>query len=258
MNRRAPAHPARWDPVRDELARWQDEQRIARLWLRDDDAVSVTPALVRLAAHCAAGGIPWLVAAVPCHAAEELSAFVAAEPLAEAAAHGWRHRDHATPGGSKEEFPAHRPRAEVRRELGLARARVATMFGAKAVPIYVPPWNRMAPAVAALLPDLGYRALSALGRKPMFAPPAPIRELNASLDIIDWRRSRACRDPDELTQCLAEELAWSRGNGEPPVGILTHHLVHDEAAWRFLEELFAETAAHASVRWSRPSELIGA
>jgi hypothetical protein len=30
---------------------------------------------------------------------------------------------------------------------------------------------------------------------------------------------------------------------------LTHHLVHDDAGWRFLERLFEATATHPAVRW---------
>ncbi|MCL4766802.1 MAG: polysaccharide deacetylase family protein [Hyphomicrobiaceae bacterium] len=256
--RAAASRQAGWAPVREELARWQDAQCVARLWLRDDDAVAVTPLLIRLSSLCAGSGVPWLVAAVPCHASEELAGWLAEQPLAEAAAHGWTHRNHAMPGARKQEFPVERPGTEIRHELGLARARLGALFGAKGVPILVPPWNRIGPEVAALLPDLGYRALSTLGRKPVFQAPAPIRELNAHIDIIDWRGSRGGGDPDELAAGLARELAWARGGGQPAVGILTHHLVHDTAAWRFLEELFAETASHGAVRWSRASELIGA
>ena len=56
---------------------------------------------------------------------------------------------------------------------------------------------------------------------------------------------------------LAAELRWRReaDSGEP-VGVLTHHLVHDETAWLFLEGLFAATAAHPACRWVSIRELI--
>ncbi|TGS51521.1 polysaccharide deacetylase, partial [bacterium M00.F.Ca.ET.179.01.1.1] len=37
-----------WQPLVEELARWQRADRKAEFWLRDDDAVDPTPALYRL------------------------------------------------------------------------------------------------------------------------------------------------------------------------------------------------------------------
>jgi hypothetical protein len=39
-----------------------------------------------------------------------------------------------------------------------------------------------------------------------------------------------------------------------PTGWLTHHAVHDAAAWQFLETLFQRTHKHG-VRWIDPREL---
>lgn len=242
----------RWIALRDELARWRQAGEIARLWLRDDDAVSVTPALERLTDLCAAHAVPYLVAAIPSRADEGLAVYLADQPLAEIAAHGWSHRNHAA--AAKAEFPIDRPRGEIVRDLTEARMRIETLFGAKAVPIYVPPWNRIAPEVAALLPLAGFRAVSALGRARSALPPLP--EVNVHLDVIDWRGSRGGRDPDTLANELAAHLSSARENGWSATGILTHHLDHDAVAWRFLEDLFAETADHAGVRWVRVSELL--
>jgi len=256
MVQSAPTHRAKWSPVRQELARWQDAGREVHLWLRDDDAVAVTPALTRLAELCAGNGTPYLLAAIPSRADQDLAAFLAGQPLAEVAAHGWTHRNHGREGERKQEFPAHRPKSEVLRELDCARTRIDAMFGAKAVPIYVPPWNRITSEIAALLPETGFRALSAMGRKTMLRAPSPVYELNTHLDIIDWHGSRGGRDPGTLAAELAAHLTWARQNETPTVGILTHHLVHDEIAWCFLEELLAETGQHAAVRWSRAGDLI--
>lgn len=256
MTQTAATHRARWMPVREELARSQDAGHQVCLWLRDDDAVSVTPALIRLAETCATNCAPYLVAVIPSRADHELAAFLASQPLAEVAPHGWTHQNRAMKGERKQEFPIHRPRSEILHELDLARTRIDGLFGNKFVPIYVPPWNRIAPEVAILLKDTGFRALSALGRRAMFAAFSPVHELNTHLDIIDWRGSRGGRDLDALVAELAGHIAWARQNDAPAIGILTHHLVHDEIAWRFVEELFAETAPHAAVRWSRVSELI--
>lgn len=249
----------RWAPLREELARWQRAGQLARLWLRDDDAVTVTPALQQLASLCAAYGVPYLIAAIPAHADESLAAFLSGQQLAEVAAHGWSHRNHAG-AGAKAEFPVDRPAAEILHDLHAARARIDSLFRAQAVPIYVPPWNRIAPEIAALLPAAGFCAVSALGREHVgreqgttAAPP----HVNVHLDIIDWRGSRGGREPDALIAELASHLAWAREDRRSAIGILTHHLVHDDRAWRFLEELFTETADHIAVRWMPARDLLG-
>ena len=43
---------------------------------------------------------------------------------------------------------------------------------------------------------------------------------------------KTCKDHQVLTRLLAEALAQSLARGRYPIGILTHHLVHDEAASR--------------------------
>lgn len=250
------ASRARWMPVREELARWRGTDCVARLWLRDDDAIAVTPALIRLANLCSAGNVPYLIAAIPSRADRDLPAFMTEQPLGEVAAHGWTHHNHASREAKKAEFPIHRTQPEILRELARARARIEDLFADKAMAIYVPPWNRIAPEIATMLPDVGFKAVSALGRKPILAMPSRLIELNVHIDIIDWHGSRGGREPDVLATELAAQLSWARTNGRPATGILTHHLVHDEIAWQFMEELLAETAEHPAVRWFRPSELI--
>ena len=245
--------PPRWAPLETELAHWQQAGAVARLWLRDDDAVSVTPALGRLAGLCATFEVPYLIAAIPSRAGRDLAERLACEPLAEAAAHGWTHQNHAG-SGPKAEFPIDRPEPEILDALTSARTRIDELFGPKAVPIYVPPWNRIATDVEELLPEAGFRAVSTIGRS-SGAHPA-LRRVNVHLDIIDWHGSRGCRSADMLAAELAEHLALSRENGRPAIGVLTHHLDHDEAAWRFLEELFQESVGHVAVCWVSASQLL--
>ncbi len=46
------------EPLYRELQRWRDAGRVARLWLRDDDAIEPTAALERLLAETKNYGIP--------------------------------------------------------------------------------------------------------------------------------------------------------------------------------------------------------
>jgi hypothetical protein len=48
---------------------------------------------------------------------------------------------------------------------------------------------------------------------------------------------------------LVAELKDRFDGNDEPIGILTHHLVHDEAAWDFIGQLFDETKGNPAVRW---------
>ncbi len=54
-----------WDQLRAELDLWQSEDRIATAWWRDDDAVSVTPALETLLRFEQDYKVPLALAVIP-------------------------------------------------------------------------------------------------------------------------------------------------------------------------------------------------
>ncbi len=41
-----------------------------------------------------------------------------------------------------------------------------------------------------------------------------------------------------------------------PIGILTHHLQHDEASWEFLEWFIPWTKGYPAIRWQSLAELL--
>jgi len=249
------AFPPLWQPVVDELAEWSALGLQAHLWLRDDDAVAPTSALDRLSALSAAHGVPVLVAVIPARAESSLGDYFAGRPLLEPAVHGYAHANHAVSGEKTEEFPLARGAGVIVAELTRGRDRLCEIFGDRFTGIYVPPWNRISPAAAALLARAGFTALSAFGARALPAA-AALPEINTHVDIIDWRGNRGGRDHAWLVRELARELAAARGAGRTFVGVLTHHLVHDAVAWSFLESLLEVTAHHPAVRWSRATALI--
>ncbi len=206
----------------------------ARFWLRDDDATLPTPALDRLLAL----GLPVTLAVIP-----EPTGAALADRLAgtdtEVAVHGWAHANHARPWEKKAELGPQRPLAAVLAELADGRTKLFSLHGARALPLLVPPWNRIAPTVAAGLPGIGFTALSAFGQEKRDAP----TRINSHVDLIDWRRTRAVKDTLQLETEILARLATG-GH----VGILTHHLVHDRATWAFLDALQAATA-HPACHW---------
>ncbi|MCJ2066671.1 glycosyl transferase family 28 [Methylobacterium sp. J-088] len=215
------------------------------LW-RDDDTVTATPALDRLLALAEAHNAPLLLAAIPAGIEPALGRRLETAPEVSVAVHGLAHRNHAPPGMKAAEFGPGRPLsalvADAAAGLRIARERVPESH---LLPVFVPPWNRLAPALASALPELGYRGLSAV-------PAAPIpglRRIDATLDPIDWRGSRALRDPEAMLAALADDIAR---RPERPIVLLTHHLGQDEAVWSFIEQLFAVLLKHPAIERLHP------
>ncbi|GLS55299.1 hypothetical protein GCM10007886_34830 [Methylobacterium gregans] len=221
------------------------------VWWRDDDAVAATPALDRLLALSEACDAPLLLAAIPAGIAPSLGPRLDAAPGVRLAVHGLSHANHAPPGEKASEFGPHRPPAALVADAreGLRRAREHLPEDAL-LPVFVPPWNRLAPDLAAALPDLGYAGLSAAPPR-QAAPDRPdLVRADIHIDPIDWRGTRSLADPERLVDNLVARL----GAGDP-VGILTHHLAHDAALWAFLEALLPLLFGHPAVTVLDPRHL---
>lgn len=247
--------PPAWAQLRAELALWAAAGRSPALWLRDDDTIEDTPALRRLAALGAEAKAPVLVAVIPARAADHLADFFSAWPLLDPAVHGYSHRNHASAGEKSQEFPIARGRDAIVRDLISGRERLAALFGDRLSALYVPPWNRISAEVAALLPAAGFAGLSAFGTQRLTPLTSRLVETNTHVDIIDWKGNRGGRDPAWLAREVAVQLTAARVDGRKGIGILTHHLVHDEVAWRFLSDLMNEIARHPGVSWQRAAQM---
>jgi hypothetical protein len=243
---RPPMTEPAWQAVQTELARTVAAGGTTRFWLRDDDAIDVTPALDRLG-HCTGatagvagrtgGGMPVLLAVIPAKATPALADWLAERPLVTPCQHGWSHTNHAGSGERACEIGGTRADDVVLAELARGRDILHALFGPNAADILVPPWNRIRSSVIPQLPAAGYTVLSTFGR-PAGAEPAGLRSLNCDLDVIDWRNGRRGRSIPDLCGRLIKLIEAARMDTSP-IGILTHHLVHDEAAWRFLDEFFS-------------------
>jgi hypothetical protein len=229
------------------LDRCADQGKPALLWLRDDDAVEPGPALDRLLQLTAASGVPVTLAVIPAFSGQALADRLRPEPHVTVAVHGWAHTNHAGSEEKKQELGGHRPKSTVLAELARGLGHLEALHGPRFAPVLVPPWNRIASEVVAGLPDLGFKALSVFGPE----IPNPLKTVNTHVDLIDWHGSRGGRPSGELL----EELAGAMERGAP-VGLLTHHLVHDPVAWDFLAALFTMTATHPGCRWTALPDLV--
>jgi hypothetical protein len=227
-----------WTFLRQELARWRAAGQAPAFWWRDDDAICPTPALDRLETLAASHDLPVHLAVISAQANMPLAHRVATSNHLVPLVHGWSHENHAPEGAKKSEFGAPRPGAE--NDLRAAFARMQHLFPGYLLPVFVPPWNRLDPTFLPVLERAGYRAVSVFGRRADGETPPFV---NTHVDPIDWHGHRSLGDPDRLIASAAAVLAEIRESvsGDPePFGLLTHHLVHDEAVWSFAEQFVSE------------------
>lgn len=243
-----------WEPLVEELARWEEAGRIAEFWLRDDDAVEPTEPLERLLDLTARFAVPVCLAVIPQKTGEALARRLDHAHQASVAAHGWSHHNHATPVQKKQELGPQRPPETVLDELATGHARLAALHGARFDPLLVPPWNRIDAQVRDRLGEAGFVALSVYGPE----RDGPLPMLNTHVDIIDWHGTRGCRDTAVLAAEIAAQMRRAFDGQAAATGLLAHHLVHDGPAWDFLERLLAITAAHPACTWREARELLPA
>jgi len=247
--------PADWSLLTKELGLWSKAGLAPQLWLRDDDAVAPSAALDRLLALSDRYEVPLVLAVIPEPTGEGLAQHLRENTLVDIAVHGWRHANYAPEGEKKQELGRHRPAAEVVAELTRGLSKLSALHGERMLPMLVPPWNRLDPNLVPGISAVGFSAISAFADKLMDIQAGDLAIINTHLDIIDWSTRRGA-DHAALAVRFADELRKSREGGGHPVGILTHHIVHDDAAWDFLDQLLEMTALGNSCKWLSGAELL--
>ncbi|MEM1306491.1 MAG: glycosyl transferase family 28, partial [Pseudomonadota bacterium] len=145
--------------VRRTLDARADPAQPVRLWWRDDDAVTVPPRHDAVIGAFETAGIDPLIAVIPAALDDTLADRAARWPAGMAVAvHGFAHINHAPKHDKKAEFGAARSADAVARDLATGWARIEAAFGQRALPVFVPPWNRIAPQHVARLARAGFGA----------------------------------------------------------------------------------------------------
>jgi len=255
-----------WQAFAAELDAWESRGRQATFWWRDDDAGRSTPAFERLLSLAADLALPLGLAVVPAWIAPEVAEAIRAAPESVVVLqHGFAHVNHETanPSGERKIRPAEcgpaRPPQAVLEEVAKGRAALTAAFGSRFLPAFVPPWNRIGPAVLAGLPGLGYRALSAFGPRAGAEPLADLLQVNCHADPIVWREGKRFAGAGATLERLRLHLGPRRaGRADPsePTGLLTHHRDMDQAFWAFLEELLGRLRTHPAVAFPPLSSLL--
>ena len=238
-----------WAEVDAEIARWQAQGRSVELWWRDDDAVEATPALERLLTLHQDCDAPLALAVVPARATPGLAERLARASGVDVLQHGYAHANHAALEDKKIELGSERPAMMVLGELGTGWLALERLFDVRALPVMVPPWNRIAPHLVPALPEIGFRGLSSFGAR---ARPQPVRglvQINTHVDLIQWKSGRVFVGEAAALDQLVRALSCAREQAAPePVGILSHHLAMDEPGWDFLKSFWGRIGATPGVR----------
>jgi hypothetical protein len=152
----------------------------------------------------------------------------------------------------KREFGGARSRADMERDLSEGLALIRSGFGNRSIPVLVPPWNRISPRVVTQLPRLGFTGLSTWKPRPVGQRAQKLTQVNAHLDVIDWRRGKVPKSESLVASLLLRKLRWRRVHATratEPLGILTHHLLWSAEVEAVLENLLNSTRKHPAVRW---------
>ena len=250
-----------WTDLDRELDAWGRARQSATFWWRDDDAVSSTPELQRIldvAATAAGQPVPLALAVIPASADSALAQSLHVAGGVIALQHGYAHANWAAAGAKKAEFAEGRDPSVALEELRSGSQRLRDLFRDRALPVLVPPWNRIDPALIDRLDGVGIRGLSTHGPRAAKTTAAGIVLVNSHVDIVNWREERRFLGIEGCLRLAAGHLAARREgrvDASEPTGLLTHHLVHDEDAWSFLATFLQRTAHHSAVRWMGARQL---
>lgn len=245
-----------WHEFDAEIDRWAYGGRVVEFWWRDDDASRPDGALRRLYALASSSGVPLTLAAIPETA--QPAAFEGLPVHSAVIQHGTDHLNRAAPGEKKTEFSEFEPVTIAVQRLLAARAKLETAATGRLIAVLAPPWNRLPSGVARLLGEAGYLGVSTFGVTKFTNLGPAFRQVNTHVDVIDWKGDRGFCGEEEVLGQAVRHLASQRESGTnvaEPLGWLTHHAVHDEACWTFLERLFHSTKTKEQVVWRSPASL---
>ena len=248
-----------WHELDGELDAWARHGRTASFWWRDDDATAPTPELERLLALHARTEVPLSLAVIPQRMDGELTgALRPFEAGVTALQHGYAHDNHAPAGEKKAELVGSRPTPHILAELAQGWQNLLAL--PRRLPVMVPPWNRVAPHLIPLLPEIGLTGLSTFGPRRRASPTPASRQANTHVDPIDWRAGQAFRGLTESVRAAVSHLRDRRNatvDSTEPTGLLTHHLAMDEPTWRFVDAFLSRTSAHPAGQWLAADEIFG-
>jgi hypothetical protein len=256
-----------WDDARRELDCWADTGLTAKFWVRDDDASEKTQNLERLRDLAFKHNIKIGLAVIPGKIAPNLSDFLDNNtryfyPMC----HGWQHINH-NQRNKPAEFGPDRPISSMIMDAQSAFSLFNRRLGTLKV-IFVPPFNRVTPALIKALPNIGFfgtslmpnyleRKILQLGSRLNLSAAIKIPDfsdgprIDVHLDLINWREKTA-QETKIIVSNLVQQLRGRRLGlvaADKPIGLLTHHLAHNERIWRACHEVLEVLQSHKAVEF---------
>lgn len=212
-----------------ELGAWRRRGHRPRLWWRDDDARQATAQLDRLLT--AASGLPLALAIVPDGDLAGLAGRLAKETALTLSQHGVDHQNRHPAGGRRSEHPPGATQAEI--SAAVARGRDAMRAAGLEPRFYTPTWNEYDDGLLTAVREAGYVTFSA-GINGY--PTQGLKHIGADVDFMRWKGAPQFKGSARILNLVRRRLEVRRRQRRygAPIGILTHHLVHDEPTWAFL------------------------
>ena len=246
-----------WSALGQELDRWDDHDRPATFWWRDDDAGPDDGLLDGFLQQRRALDVPLALAVVPAWLSRAAAEALESDHGCRVLQHGVSHEDRTQGGRRKMELCDEALADGLAQAITQGRERLETTAPRRFLPVMVPPWNRIDPRVEAALGDAGLRGLSTLGPR-KDTTRAGLACANVHIDIIDWKAGREfAGDSSCLTAAIAHLSARRTGGADraEPTGLMTHHRVHDARSRCFVDRFVAFVRDHPRSQWLDASDV---
>jgi hypothetical protein len=250
---------ATWAELDAELDSWHGAGETATFWFRDDDVEEPTDALDRLIGLSERHDAPLHLAAVPKGVGAPLRERLMGAGTTLVLQHGLAHVNH-------EPKPARASEVGVNRDLELQRQDLAEGWRLlqearlpRLLPVFVPPWNRIADKTVARLAEWGYRALSNFDRREKRGTGTELAIFNGHIDPIRWKEgARFAGTEKTLDQCVRHlrERRAGVADRDEPTGFVTHHLQTDGETWAFCDAFMERVSAHRATRWISLADML--
>ncbi len=212
----------------------KQQDTIPQIWWRDDDAVKDSDALQDFLHALSAA--PLLLAVIADKYDASLIKAVQQQPQIKIAQHGFCHINHSKANDKKSEYPTHRSLNKALAEFQIGKTKLSKDFADQFIPVFVPPWNRLDKAFLPLLLKAGFNGISMYGNKNENengngnGNGNVVNRYDSHIDVINWKEQKKFIG----TQNFILSLKHAITNNINPIGILTHHKIHNAETNRFL------------------------
>lgn len=243
------------DIILQALKQAQDEGRYIKFWWRDDDATKASPALEQLAHSSLQAQASVLLAVIPQTAGKSLRTALDEHSHLVPCVHGWAHINHAPQGEKKAELGKYRALTEIKGEITTALHHLKKVLGDDILAVMVPPWNRISGDVVQCLVSIGYQGVSGFANNLEAYAPDDLIVASTHIDIIDWRGEYSIARTGKPAGIVASEIAAEILSGRDEIGLLSHHLVHDQKAWDTLNMIAETISSTSNTSWLNPRDI---